>query len=131
MSVLFEIEYVNNTWGFRHTGTLILTDGTISKYDLSNTHKYTSSLITKIGQSQSVGRLDNQEISDLKNLLTQLPPQELPAPTAFDSGSTNYYGYLPNRKIHLAQEGHYIGNYNNRYSQLLASKLTTIVNRYL
>ena len=102
MDCLFDVEHINWAWGFDHSGTLILSNGTIRKYDISQV----SSLLNGINKSQGfepiklknsiiVGQLSSTEMDELCYLLKKVSslPLKSIGHIAFDAGSTSFYGY--------------------------------------
>lgn len=136
MNCFFDIEYKNWAWGFQHTGTLILSDGSVRKYDLSSLNDSHSDFDTKKKHSKLIGQIELSDMKDLCALLKTINDQPLSQTKdmAFDAGSTNYYGYLwnPNpqggwKKIQLKQEGDRVKKHQQRNANVLVERLKTVI----
>lgn len=138
MSCFFDIEHKNVAWGFQHTGHLILSDGSIRKYDLSSARERESdsgiNIQLKKQNSKFAGQIESYDMETLCTLLRTIADQPLNKSgkqVAHDAGLTNYYGYLWNpssglKKIHLRQEGDFIGQHRQKNADILVEKLQMV-----
>ena len=109
MECYFDIEYKNNAWGFVNTGTLIINDGGIYKYDLLDDGEH--DLNSKFNNSVLVGRLSPNQLLNLCQAFTQLNPNT-PIKTErvmFDGGNVVISGYHDDVKVVVAVLGNNFG----------------------
>lgn len=116
MSCVFEREFLNRAWGTKHSGTLLMSNGYIYEYDVSEPN---ATLEDKLENAQHTGRVSSQRLrklcEDYKSL--DFGPLVLQH-TSFDAGNTYINIYNPekrrisqsgdNTSVHTPEQTHYI-----------------------
>ena len=128
----FEKEYKNWAWGYQHTGTLILSNGDIHKYDISKLDDPESNKETKLQHSEIVGHVPSEIMADLYRLLKQVKniPLEGTGEIAYDAGITSIAGYINNedgsgwKVIQLHKSGDIGGSHPSNIANELVNKLS-------
>lgn len=118
--VLFQIEYSNHAWGYQHSGVMIDSSGLVRSFSLpKNWHLPDSAgFLSESFMYENMSQLDTgsfyvdkSDLLDHFNKIGKISQGVLSKPinTAYDSGETDYSGYL-------------YDSTNKRYKQVLIKR---------
>src|SRR5689334_7005580 len=94
MNYIFDINYKNNAWGYSNNGSLIISDGSVRKYDLSKM-RGASGLHNKIQNSDYKNNISHDVMSQLSQLANNVRQENLydTNSAAFDAGTFTFTMY--------------------------------------
>jgi len=143
MKCAFDVEHYSRAWVGRpgvpkptHNGTLIMPNGDILNYDLSQLDHTENSIYTKIKHSNKVGQLQQITMNKFCFLFSQIDKKEniKLSPTVFDLGSFNFIGYklLSNgiwKQIELGSWGDPTSLHPNPTAKFIINHLSAIIGK--
>ena len=103
--VLFQVDYINHAWGYRHSGFFVDSTGMVKSYDLPGSWNSPDSygFIPESELHENLDKaikgecsVDKDEILTNLNLLYKAQKGTItdPVNVAADAGTTSYYGYI-------------------------------------
>jgi hypothetical protein len=138
MNYLFDIEYTNNAWGYQHNGIVILGDGNVYKYDVSDIKQSDVDITTKLENSRLIDTIPPNDMSMLYNELISISSYQLTPSKrdSYDSGNTRFSGYIHIDKhtwneIILGYKGNNISYNRDSNAKLLVDQLSNVYSNYL
>ncbi len=135
--VLAEKSYINFAWGFQYKGTVILTNGSIYRFDAGSQRErimkcrtakdYSSLILDNLTEKASI--VPQKDLEKIKKQAGNIKEKLQEKSAANDAGSTSVkiYNYTENRQILLDEKGDWI----RKNTDKTAGELLKTINKYI
>ncbi len=128
---LIDVNYVNFAWGYQNYGTLIISNGLIMKYRITDKNNY--NLGNKLKNAHVVKTISSETVQRLYCLLLQSRNAIIidEGHTASDAGGRSYTGYIFNddniEKIELSLTGNFTKYNANPAARELVKEINELI----